>query len=136
MKRRIRILLAKPGLDGHLRGINVLAKTLTDAGMEVIYLGVDLTPEEIGKAAVQEGVNIVGLSIHAGGPVTLVREVKKSLRENGIEEIPILVGGIISRKEKEVLNEMGVKGIFGPGASLQGIIQCIEEVVRTAPGDA
>ena len=83
--KKIRILLAKPGLDGHLRGINVLAKGLREAGMEVIYLGVDLTPKEISQAAIEEDVDIIGLSIHAGGPVTLVEKVQFTLRESGVE---------------------------------------------------
>lgn len=131
MKRIIRILLAKPGLDGHLRGINVLARAFREAGMEVIYLGVDLTPEEIGRAAIDEGADVIGLSIHAGGSVTFVTKLKLALREGGADEIPILVGGIISKKEKERLSEMGVKGIFGPGSNLQRIVQCIEETVAT-----
>jgi methylmalonyl-CoA mutase C-terminal domain/subunit len=131
MKRIIRILLAKPGLDGHLRGINVLARTFREAGMEVIYLGVGLTPEEIGRAAIDEGVDIIGLSIHAGGSVTLVTKLILALKEGGTDEIPILVGGTISKKEKERLREMGVKEIFGPGASLQKIVRCIEGAVVT-----
>ena len=125
--KRIRILLAKPGLDGHLRGINVLARALREAGMEVIYLGVDLRPGEISQAAIHEGVDIIGLSIHAGGPVTLVEKVQSALKEAGAHDIPIIVGGIILKKERERLTEMNVKGIFGPGASLSSIIQCIRE---------
>ena len=133
MAVRIRVLLGKPGLDGHLRGINVLSKALSDAGMEVIYLGVDLSPTEIGQAAVDEGVDIVGLSIHAGGPVTLVRKVQTALGERGADDVPILVGGIISKKEKEALTGMGVKGVFGPGSSIQAIVRCIQETVETTP---
>ncbi|MEW6614920.1 MAG: cobalamin B12-binding domain-containing protein [Thermodesulfobacteriota bacterium] len=132
MKKNIRILLAKPGLDGHLRGINVLAKALMDAGMEVVYLGVDLTPNEIGQAAVEEGVDIVGLSIHAGGAVTLLSKVKSALSKQGVDNIPILVGGIIPPKEEPILREMGVVGIFGPGSHLQSIIKCINETVHHA----
>lgn len=130
MNRKIRIVLAKPGLDGHLRGINVLAKALLDAGMEVIYLGVGQKPKEICRAAVDEGVDIIGLSIHAGGPVTLVGKVQSALQESGTEEIPIVVGGIISKKERQKLRDMGVSGIFGPGSSMEGIIQCIHESVE------
>jgi methylmalonyl-CoA mutase C-terminal domain/subunit len=101
--------------------------------MEVIYLGVDLSPTEIGQAAVDEGVDIVGLSIHAGGPVTLVRKVQTALGERGADDVPILVGGIISKKEKEALTGMGVKGVFGPGSSIQAIVRCIQETVETTP---
>ena len=128
--KRIRILLAKPGLDGHLRGINVLARALREAGMEVIYLGVDQRPREISQAAIDEGVDMIGLSIHAGGPVTLVGKVQSALRETGTDEIPIIVGGIIFKKETERLKEMGVKGIFGPGASLESIVRCIRENIE------
>ncbi|MBI4621354.1 MAG: cobalamin B12-binding domain-containing protein [Desulfobacterales bacterium] len=132
MKKNIRILLAKPGLDGHLRGINVLAKALMDAGMEVVYLGVDLTPNEIAQAAVEEGADIIGLSIHAGGAATLFSKVKSALSEQGGDNIPILVGGIITPKEKPKLREMGVVEIFGPGSRLQSIIRCINETVQHA----
>lgn len=130
MNKKIRIVLAKPGLDGHLRGINVLAKALLDAGMEVIYLGVAQKPKEICRAAIDEGADIIGLSIHAGGPVTLVGKVQSALQESGAGEIPIVAGGIISKKERRKLSEMGVDGIFGPGSSMEGIIQCIHETVE------
>jgi methylmalonyl-CoA mutase C-terminal domain/subunit len=129
--RKTRILLAKPGLDGHLRGINVLAKGLREAGMEVVYLGVDLTPIEISQAAIEEFVDIIGLSIHAGGPVTLVSKVQEGLVNGGMPDIPIIVGGIISKKERQKLLEMNVKGIFGPGSRLKSIIQCINESSKT-----
>lgn len=130
MKKKIRILLAKPGLDGHLRGINILAKALRDAGMEVVYLGVDRTPKEIAQAANDEGVDIIGLSIHAGGAVTLVSKVKSALKEFGFDDIPILIGGIVSPKENPRLREMGVAKVFGPGSSLQRIVQYINEIVK------
>jgi len=131
--KNIRILLAKPGLDGHLRGINVLAKGLREGGLEVIYLGVDLTPKEISQAAIEEDVDIIGLSIHAGGPVTLVKKVQSTLRESGADDIPILVGGIISKKERRILDQMGVKGIFGPGSSFERIIECIYKACVKKP---
>ena len=130
MNKRIRIILAKPGLDGHLRGINVLSKALRDAGMEVIYLGVDLEPREIARAAIEEGVDVIGLSIHAGGPVTLVNKVREALKEEGSEDIPILVGGIIFKKERKKLEEMGVKGVFGPGSGINRIVECIHGTVE------
>ena len=129
MKKRTKILLAKPGLDGHLRGVNVLAKALREAGMEVVYLGVDLVPNEISRAAIEEDVDIIGLSIHAGGPVTLTKKVKSEMENMGVYDIPIIVGGIISKNEKNKLQEMGVKGIFGPGSGFQEIIQTIEKTV-------
>ena len=129
MKKRIKILLAKPGLDGHLRGINVLAKVLREAGMEVVYLGVDLVPNEISRAAIEEDVDIIGLSIHAGGPVTLVKKVKLGMENMGVYDIPIVLGGITLKSERKKLREMGVKGIFGPGAIFHEIIQSIEKAV-------
>ncbi|MBU2550605.1 MAG: cobalamin-dependent protein [Proteobacteria bacterium] len=134
MERKIRIILAKPGLDGHLRGINVLSHALRDAGMEVIYLGVDLDPREIGRAAVDEGVDVIGLSIHAGGPVTLVGRVQEALRDLGAEDIPIVVGGIISKKERQTLKEMGVRGIFGPGSDISGIVKAIRDSAALPAG--
>jgi methylmalonyl-CoA mutase C-terminal domain/subunit len=131
MTRKIRVLLGKPGLDGHLRGINVLARALREAGMEVVYLGVDLEPKEISRAAVEEAVDIVGLSIHAGGPVTLVSKVRDGLRQLGAVEITIVVGGIISKKERHRLEEMGVSGIFGPGSSLEKIVHHVRETVQS-----
>jgi len=131
--RKVRILLAKPGLDGHLRGINVLAAGLREAGMEVIYLGVDLTPKEIGQAAIEECVDIIGLSIHAGGPVTLVNKVQTTMIESGVHHMPIIVGGIISKKERQKLEEMGIRGVVGPGSRLKKIIECINEIDKTAP---
>jgi methylmalonyl-CoA mutase, C-terminal domain len=128
--KRIRILLAKPGLDGHLRGINVLARALREAGMEVIYLGVDQRPREISRAAIDEAVDMIGLSIHAGGPVTLVGKIQSALKEARVYDIPIIVGGIVFKKERERLKKMGVRGIFGPGATLESIIQCIHESIE------
>ena len=129
MNKRTKILLAKPGLDGHLRGVNVLAKALRDAGMEVVYLGVDLVPNEISRAAIEEDVDIIGLSIHAGAPVTLTNKVKSEMENMGVYDMPIIVGGIISKNERNKLQEMGVKGVFGPGSGFQEIIQAIEKAV-------
>jgi len=130
MTKRIKVLLAKPGLDGHLRGINVLARALMAAGFEVVYLGVDALPNEVANAAIQEAVDIIGLSIHAGGPVTLTNKVKTHLERSGVSDIPIIVGGIISKKEKIKLTEMGVIGVFGPGAPFEEIIQAINRATK------
>lgn len=129
MKKKVRILLAKPGLDGHLRGINVLARGLREAGMEVIYLGVDQTPREISRASIEEGVDIIGLSIHAGGPITLVNKVRIGLKEMDSDDIPIIVGGIISKKEKQHLLDIGVIGAFGPGSTIEKIVGTIEGAI-------
>ncbi len=127
MSERLRILIAKPGLDGHDRGAKVIARALRDAGMEVIYTGLRQTPEMIVEAALQEDVNGVGLSILSGAHMTLVPRVAEGLREAGLEHVKIFVGGIVPNEDVPALEELGVAGIFGPGANTQVISEFIRE---------
>lgn len=129
--RKIRVLVAKPGLDGHDRGAKVIARMLRDAGMEVVYTGLRQTPEMIAEAALQEDVQVVGLSILSGAHMALVPKVMDRLRANGLADVRVFVGGIIPDEDVPVLKAQGVAGIFGPGASSEAII----EAVRASVGD-
>ncbi len=126
-EQKIRVLVAKPGLDGHDRGAKVVARALRDAGMEVIYTGLRQTPEMIVEAAIQEDVDVVGLSILSGAHMTLVPRVVNLLRENGMDDVLVVVGGIIPDEDVPALNEIGVRGIFGPGTSTQDIVEFIRK---------
>jgi methylmalonyl-CoA mutase C-terminal domain/subunit len=121
MIEKLRILIAKPGLDGHDRGAKVIARALRDAGMEVIYTGLRQTPEMIVEAALQEDVDGLGLSILSGAHMTLVPRVLEGLREMGLDHVKVFVGGIIPQEDEAALKEMGVAGVFGPGASTQAV---------------
>jgi methylmalonyl-CoA mutase C-terminal domain/subunit len=121
----IRVLVAKPGLDGHDRGAKVVARALRDAGMEVIYTGIRQTPEMIAEAALQEDVEVVGLSILSGAHMVLVPRVQEALRERGVDDVLIVVGGIIPPAEGESLKQSGVAGVFGPGTPMQDIVDFI-----------
>ena len=125
MTRPIRILVAKPGLDGHDRGAKVVAAALRDAGMEVIYTGLHQTPEMIATAAVQEDVDVVGLSILSGAHMTLFPRVRQLLDEMGRTEVLLTGGGIIPREDIEALQERGVGRLFGPGTPTSDLIQYI-----------
>lgn len=127
--RKIRILLAKPGLDGHDRGIKVLARCFRDAGFEVIYTGCHQTPEQITSVAVQEDVDIVGLSCLSGAHKTLFPEVARLLKERGADDITVIGGGIIPEQDVQLLHEAGIKAIFTPGASLESIVDWINNNV-------
>ncbi|MGD2250755.1 MAG: cobalamin B12-binding domain-containing protein [Candidatus Methanofastidiosia archaeon] len=127
--KKIRVLVAKPGLDGHDRGAKVVARALRDAGMEVIYTGLRQTPEQIVEAALQEDVDCVGLSILSGAHMTLVPKVVTLLKENNAEDILVTVGGIIPDEDVTTLKKMGVKGVFGPGTTTHEIIEFIESSV-------
>jgi methylmalonyl-CoA mutase C-terminal domain/subunit len=127
--RRIRVLVAKPGLDGHDRGAKVVARALRDAGMEVIYTGLRQTPEMVAEAALQEDVDVVGLSILSGAHMALVPRVLDLLKANGQEQVKVFVGGIIPDEDLPRLKEMGVAGIYGPGASTEDIIQQVRTAV-------
>jgi methylmalonyl-CoA mutase C-terminal domain/subunit len=124
---KLRILIAKPGLDGHDRGAKVIARALRDAGMEVIYTGLRQTPEMIVEAALQEDVDGLGLSILSGAHMTLVPRVLDGLRKMGLEHVQVFVGGIIPQEDEEALQKMGVVGIFGPGASTKDVTNFIRE---------
>jgi len=125
--RKIRVLVAKPGLDGHDRGAKVVARALRDAGFEVIYTGIRQTPQMIAEAALQEDVDVVGLSILSGAHMTLCPKVVDLLRAQGQEDVTVLVGGIIPDEDVAKLQAAGVRGIFGPGTSTQDIVTFIHE---------
>ena len=128
--KKIRVLIAKPGLDGHDRGVKVVARGLRDAGMEVIYLGLRLTPEQIAEAAIQEAVDVVGLDCLSGAHMALFPKTVQLIREKGGSDILIIGGGIIPKKDIPKLREAGVIQIFGPGTSLNEIVQFIETNLR------
>lgn len=133
MARKIRVLIGKPGLDGHDRGAKVISRALRDAGMEVIYTGIRQTPEQIANTAVQEGVDVVGLSCLSGAHNTLFPKVVKLLGEKGAEDIVVLGGGIIPADDIPGLKRSGIREIFQPGASTEEIIKYILENVKTTP---
>jgi methylmalonyl-CoA mutase, C-terminal domain len=126
----IRVLVAKPGLDGHDRGAKVIARALRDAGMEVIYTGLRQTPEMIANAAIQEDVDCVGLSILSGAHNAIVPRVTSLLKERGAEDILVVLGGTIPEQDTEFLKSQGVAAIFGPGTSLETTVSFIRENVR------
>jgi methylmalonyl-CoA mutase, C-terminal domain len=124
----IRVLIAKPGLDGHDRGAKVIARALRDAGMEVIYTGLRQTPEMIVEAALQEDVDVVGLSILSGAHRALVPLIRQLMDSQGLQDVPLLVGGIIPDADQEMLRAAGVSAIFGPGTSTDDIVVYIRQV--------
>lgn len=125
MSRPIRVLVAKPGLDGHDRGAKVVAAALRDAGMEVIYTGLHQTPEMIASAAVQEDVDVVGLSILSGAHMTLFPRVLQLLREQGRDDVLITGGGIIPKEDMDALEQQGIAKLFGPGTPTTALIDYI-----------
>jgi methylmalonyl-CoA mutase C-terminal domain/subunit len=131
MSQKIRVLVAKPGLDGHDRGAKVIARALRDAGMEVIYTGIRQTPEQIANAAIQEAVDIVGLSSLSGAHMALFPKVVQILKEKGAEDIIVFGGGIIPADDISQLKKAGIREIFQPGASTEDIIKYIKETVKT-----
>jgi len=126
-ERKIRVIVAKPGLDGHDRGAKVVARALRDAGMEVIYTGLRQTPEQVVEAAVQEDVDVIGLSILSGAHTYLVPRIVELLKEAGMDDVLVTVGGIIPEDDISMLNEQGVMGIFGPGTPTDEIVEFIRE---------
>ena len=132
-ERIIRVLVAKPGLDGHDRGAKVIARALRDAGMEVVYTGIRQTPRMIVETALQEDVDVIGLSILSGAHMVLFPEIIAGLRENGMEDVLLVAGGIIPLEDQPELREMGLRGIFGPGASTGDIVSYIRETVEERP---
>ena len=128
-ERRIRAIVAKPGLDGHDRGAKVVARAMRDAGMEVIYTGLRQTPEMIAEAALQEDVDVVGLSILSGAHMALVPRVIELLKNNGQEHVKVFIGGIIPDEDVPKLLELGVTGIYGPGTITDNIIRDIQKAV-------
>ncbi|HJR06562.1 MAG TPA: cobalamin B12-binding domain-containing protein [Pyrinomonadaceae bacterium] len=129
--RKIRVLVAKPGLDGHDRGAKVIARALRDAGMEVIYTGLRQTPEMIAAAALQEDVDAVGVSILSGAHNTLCPRIVGLLRERGMDDCLVLVGGIVPKEDVPRLKEMGVAEVFLPGTSTEDIVTFLRQNVRT-----
>jgi methylmalonyl-CoA mutase C-terminal domain/subunit len=127
--KRPRILIAKPGLDGHDRGAKVIARALRDAGMEVIYTGLRQTPQMIVKAALQEDVDAIGLSILSGAHMTLLPQILTLLKENDMSEIPVFVGGIIPKEDIPFLESLGVTAVFGPGSGLAEITETVQETL-------
>jgi methylmalonyl-CoA mutase C-terminal domain/subunit len=128
-ERRIRVLVAKPGLDGHDRGAKVVARALRDAGMEVIYTGLRQTPEMVAEAALQEDVDVVGLSILSGAHMALVPRVLELLKANGQEHVRVFIGGIIPDEDVPKLIELGVTGIYGPGTLTGNIVNDVRQAV-------
>ena len=129
--QKIRVVIAKPGLDGHDRGAKVIARALRDAGMEVIYTGLRQTPEQIVGAALQEDADAIGLSILSGAHMHICPRVMDLLREKGLQDVLVVVGGIIPDVDIPKLNEMGVKGVFLPGTPMQSIVDFITRNVRS-----
>ena len=128
-EKRLRILVAKPGLDGHDRGAKIIARALRDGGFEVIYTGLHQTPEMIAEAAVQEDADAVGLSVLSGAHMTLFPEVMRLLKERGAGEVAVFGGGIIPDDDAEKLKQAGVRQIFTPGASTEDIVKWVRENV-------
>ena len=121
----IRVLVAKPGLDGHDRGAKVIARALRDAGMEVIYTGIRQTPRMVVQAAAQEDVSVLGLSILSGAHMELLPEIMRLLGEQGMNDVLVVLGGIVPEEDREALSQMGVSAVFGPGTSTNDIIDYI-----------
>jgi methylmalonyl-CoA mutase, C-terminal domain len=129
MQRRIRVVIAKPGLDGHDRGAKIIARALRDAGMEVIYTGLHQTPEQIVETAIQEDADAVGISILSGAHMTLVPRIIEGLRENGVEDVVVVVGGTIPEEDARELKRLGVAEVFTPGAPTTEIVDFIRAKV-------
>lgn len=130
MAGKIRVLVAKPGLDGHDRGAKVVAAALRDAGMEVIYTGLHQTPEQIVEAAIQEDVDFIGISILSGAHMTIFPRILKLLQDKGAGHIIVSGGGIIPREDMEKLEKVGVKKLFGPGTPTSEIVEWAREVIK------
>ena len=133
MDRKVRVLVAKPGLDGHDRGAKIIARALRDSGYEVIYTGIRQTPDMIAEAALQEDVDVVGLSILSGAHMALVPRVIEKLKALGMGDVVVLVGGIIPDEDVQKLRELGVAGVFGPGTLTHEIVGTIEQALGRQP---
>ena len=128
--KRIKVLIGKPGLDGHDRGAKVTALALRDAGMEVIYTGLHQTVEQIARAAVQEAVDVVGLSIMSGAHLPICQKLLELMKAEGIAEIPVVVGGVIPQQDIPKLNELGIAGVFPGGTPFDQIVKNIREIAK------
>jgi len=135
-EKKIRVVVAKPGLDGHDRGAKIIARALRDAGMEVIYTGLHQTPEQIVETVIQEDADAIGLSILSGAHMTLVPRVLELLSEQGVDDVLVTVGGTIPGDDIPELKELGVAEVFGPGASTRQIVDFIREAVQTKAAGA
>ena len=131
--RPIRVLVAKPGLDGHDRGAKVIARALRDSGMEVIYTGIRQTPQMIVQAAAQEDVDVVGISILSGAHLEILPEIVRLLREEAMDDVLVVVGGIIPEPDRQTLLDLGVSGVFGPGTSTGAIVDFIVTATQVEP---
>jgi len=129
MARKIRVVIAKPGLDGHDRGAKIIARALRDAGMEVIYTGLHQTPEQIVETAIQEDADAVGISILSVAHVTLIKKILERLKDNGVEDVVVVVGGTIPKPDVEELKQQGVAEVFTPGAPVSEIVEFLRERV-------
>ena len=136
MQRKIRVLVGKPGLDGHDRGAKVVAAALRDAGMEVIYTGLRQTPEQIVAAALQEDADVIGLSILSGAHMHVCPRVMQLLREKGMDDVLVVVGGIIPDVDRQRLSEIGIGGVFQPGTPMQEIVDFITRHARANAGES
>lgn len=134
VSRTIRVLVAKPGLDGHDRGAKVIARALRDSGMEVIYTGIRQTPQMIAQAAAQEDVDVLGLSILSGAHMELLPGVMELLHEQGLDDLLVVVGGIIPEEDRQTLLDLGISGVFGPGTSTSEIVEFIESKMQDRSG--
>jgi len=132
MARKIRVVIAKPGLDGHDRGAKVIARALRDAGMEVVYTGLHQTPEQIVETAIQEDADAIGISVLSGAHMTLVPRILDLLRENEADDVVVVVGGTIPNDDADALRELGVAEIFTPGASTTAIVDFLRDRVPVA----
>ncbi len=130
MEEKIRVLVAKPGLDGHDRGAKVVARALRDAGMEVIYTGLRQTPEMIAEAALQEDVDVVGLSILSGAHMEIFPHILEELKKRELKDITVVAGGIIPEDDRDVLKQKGIQAVFGPGTPTQDIADFIKKSVE------
>jgi methylmalonyl-CoA mutase, C-terminal domain len=133
---KIRVVIAKPGLDGHDRGAKVIARALRDAGMEVIYTGLRQTPEQIVGAALQEDADVIGLSILSGAHMHICPRIMELLRQNGLDDVLVVIGGIIPDVDIPRLHELGIRGIFLPGTPMQDIVDFIGQHARSRVGTA
>ena len=133
-ERKIKVIIAKPGLDGHDRGAKVVARALVEAGMEVVYLGLQQTPDAIVRAAVEEDADVIGLSILSGAHMSNFRKVRELMESSGLGDRLLTGGGIIPTKDQEELKEMGVGKVFGPGDDLQEIVEYIRMNARRVSG--
>ena len=132
--RPTRVLVAKPGLDGHDRGAKIIARALRDAGMEVVYTGIRQTPQMIAQAASQEDVDVLGLSILSGAHMEILPELMQLLAQQGMNDVTVVVGGIIPETDRQPLLNIGISGVFGPGSSTGEIVEFIESTAGTRSG--